>query len=81
MLRADLGADTTPRTHDRIDVHPVLLDKKGRAGQILNTISMTFTFVTDKKRFSPGFFQTFRIQRTHFLGNNHRNPFIASGLL
>jgi hypothetical protein len=55
MLRADLGTDGTPRTHNRIDVHPVILYEKGRAGEIIDTISMMFTFVANKKRLAPGF--------------------------
>ena len=79
MFRANLSTDTTARTQDRIDVNPVLLDKKGGTCQVVDAISVSFTFFTDKKGFSPGFFQGFGKQCAWFSGNNHRNPFIHQG--
>ena len=76
MFRANLGTDTTARTQDRIDVNPVLLDKKGGTCQVVDAISVSFTLFTDEKRFPPGSFQGFAKQCAWFLGNNYRNPFI-----
>ena len=79
MLRADLGADGTPRTHDRIDLNHVILYEKGRACKLIDTIFVIFTFVTDKKRLTTGFLKTPRVQRTNFFGYHHRNPFKIQG--
>ena len=79
MFRANLGTDTTARTQDRIDVNPVLLDKKGGTCQVVDAISMPFTFFTDKKGFPAGFLQGFGKQCAWLSGNNHRNPFIHQG--
>jgi len=80
MFRANLCTDTAARTKDRIDVNPVFFDKKGGARQVVDTISVSFTFFTDKKRFSLWFFQNFGKQRAWFSGNNHRNPFVHQGV-
>lgn len=80
MFRANLSTNTASRTQDRINVHPVLFNKKGGTCQIVDAISVSFTFFTDKKGLSSGFFQGFGKQCTWFLRNNHRNPFIHQGV-
>ena len=80
MFRANLGTNTTAGTKDRIDVNLAFFDEKSGACQIVDTISVFFTFLTDKKRFPAGVFQGFGKQRAWFLGNNYRNPFIHQGL-
>ena len=79
MFRANLSTDTTARTKDRIDVNPVFFDIKGSTCQIVDAISVSFTFFTDKKGFSSWFFQCFGEQCAWLFGNNHRNPFIHQG--
>ena len=79
MFRANLSTDTTSRTKDRINVNPVFFDKKGGTCQVVDAISVSFTFFTDKKGFSSWFLQGFGKQCAWFSGNNHRNPFIQQG--
>ena len=81
MFRANLSTNTASRTQHRIDAHPVFSDKKGGARQVVDAIPVIFTFFTDKKWFSTGFFQGFVKQCAWFFGNNYRNPFIHQGFL
>lgn len=67
MLRANLGTDRTARTQDRIDFNPVILNEKSRACQLIDAVSVVFTFFTDKKRSSTGFLQRLGKQRAGLL--------------
>ena len=80
MFRANLGTNTTARTKDRIDVNRAFFDKKSGACQVVDAISVSFTFLTDKKGLPSWFFKGFGKQCTWFPGNNHRNPFKHQGL-
>ena len=73
MFRTNLGTNAAARTKVRIDVNIVLSDIKRGTGQIVDTIFVSFAFVTDKKGLSARFIQGFGKQYTGLPGYNHRN--------
>lgn len=81
MFRADLGTDATTRTQDRVYFNSVLPDKKRGTCQVVDAISVSYTFFTDKKGLPAGFLQGFCKQYARFPRYNHRNPLESQGLL
>ena len=81
MFRANLGTDAAARTQGRIDIDPVFSDIKRGTCQVVDAISVSFAFFTDKKGFPARFLQSFGEQYTGFPGDNHRNPLIHQGFL